>query len=451
MKIRRILATAVAAAVTTPVVFLSAGPAFATPTPTPAQTQAPATHEDDEKPSLEELEEALDKARAKVAELEVTYKAALKDLDDNNVEEDLKTELAAATEALKAAKDAKTAADTVLVAAEEALKKLPGTATEQEKADAEKAVADAKKGVEDATAALAAAKLRHDKADTAYDDAVVALAKKAHILGERLKLAKQELADARDALEGFEELPEECEEGDALAVQVTGPTTVTAGTSAVFSLKVRNTSERTLDAVEAYAFAATLPTDWEEIDESEEPPSGWNKFITVAWSSAKNPAWTPVSEEFDGIALGALAKGGQADVKLRLTVDAKAPTAQGVAFAAGAYENEDGSCGYGDNSEAFFDIVPAGKDDKPTPTPTPTPSPSTTTATPTPVPTVTTGNANTTPYGGSSTTPVNRGTLAATGSGDHLPQLGLAAGAAVVLGAGALVVARRRRKAGARA
>ncbi|MFF5425815.1 MULTISPECIES: peptidase [unclassified Streptomyces] len=446
MKIRRILATAVAAAVTTPVVFLSAGPAFATPTPTPAQTQAPATHEDGEKPSLEELEEAVDKARAKVAELEAQRKAVLKDLDETNIDEALKTELAAAKEALKTAEDARTAADAALAAAEDALKKLPGTATEQEKADAEKAVADAKKAVEGAAATLAAAKLRHGKADTAFDDAVVALAKKAHILGERLKLAKQELADARDALEGFEELPEECEEGEALAVQVTGPTTVTAGTSAVFSLKVRNTSERTLDAVEAYAFAATLPTDWEEIDENEEPPSGWNKFITVEWSSAKNPAWSRLSEEFDGIELGALAKGGQADVKLRLTVDAKTPTAQGVAFAAGAYENEDGSCGFGDNSEAFFDIVPAGKDDKPAPTPTP--SPSTTTATPTPVPTVTTGNTNTTPQGGSSTTPVNRGTLAATGSGDHLPQLGLAAGAAVVLGAGALVVARRR-KAGA--
>lgn len=446
MKIRRILATAVAAAVTTPVVFLSAGPAFAAPTPTPARTQAPATHEDGEKPSLEELEEAVDKARAKVAELEAQRKAVLKDLDENNIDEALKTELAAAKEALKTAQDAKTAADTALVAAEDALKKLPGTATGQEKADAEKAVADAKKAVEEAAATLAAAKLRHDKADTAFDDAVVALAKKAHILGERLKLAKQELADARDALAGFEELPEECEEGEALAVQVTGPTSVTAGTSAVFSLKVRNTSERTLDAVEAYAFAATLPTDWEEIDENEEPPSGWNKFITVEWSSAKNPAWSPLSEEFDGIELGALAKGGQADVKLRLTVDAKTPTAQGVAFAAGAYENEDGSCGFGDDSKAFFDIVPAGKDDKPAPTPTP--SPSTTTATPTPVPTVTTGNTNTTPQGGSSTTPVNRGTLAATGSGDHLPQLGLAAGAAVVLGAGALVVARRR-KAGA--
>ncbi|MFE0736386.1 peptidase [Streptomyces sp. NPDC058855] len=448
MKIRRILATAVAAAVTTPVVFLSAGPAFATPTPTPAQTQAPATHEDDEKPSLEELEEAVAKAQAKIAALEAQRKAIIKDIDENNVDEALKTEVAAAREALKAAQDAKAAADTALVAAEDALKKLPGTATEQEKADAEKAVADAKKAVEGATATLAAAKLRHDKADTAFDDAVVALSRKVHILDERLKLAQEELTEAQDALEGFEELPEECEEGEALAVRVTGPTTVTAGTSAVFSLKVRNTSERALDAVEAYAFAATLPTDWEEIDESEEPPSGWNKFITVAWSSAENPAWTPVSEEFDGIELGALAKGGQADVKLRLTVDAKAPTAQGVAFATGAYENEDGSCGYGDNSEAFFDIVPAGKGDKPTPVPTPTPSPSATTATPTPVPTVTTGNANTTPYGGSSTTPVNRGALAATGSGDHLPQLGLAAGAAVVLGAGALVVARRR-KAGA--
>ncbi|MFI6009588.1 LAETG motif-containing sortase-dependent surface protein [Streptomyces sp. NPDC051243] len=61
---------------------------------------------------------------------------------------------------------------------------------------------------------------------------------------------------------------------------------------------------------------------------------------------------------------------------------------------------------------------------------------------------------NTTEQGGSSTTPVNgnggSGSLAETGSSDVLPKVALAGGAALVLGAGAVVVARRR-KAGATA
>ncbi|MFF8607693.1 hypothetical protein ACF06X_17315 [Streptomyces sp. NPDC015346] len=104
-------------------------------------------------------------------------------------------------------------------------------------------------------------------------------------------------------------------------------------------------------------------------------------------------------------------------------------------FSVGAHENNDGSCGFGEiYGETFFDIIakhqarhPAGPG---------------------------TGNIGTTQQGGTSTTPVNStgttGILAATGSNNVVPQIGLAGAAAVVLGAGTMVVARRR-KAGSNA
>ncbi|MCX5227967.1 peptidase [Streptomyces sp. NPDC006553] len=452
MKIRRLLATAVAAAVTTPVVFLSAAPAFADTKPTPASTQKPAPGEEDEKPSLEELEKAVDAAEAKVAELEAKRKVLVDELRAMKLDEALAAEVDASKKALGEAEAAKKTADATLATAEEmltkakeALAKLPETAVEQEKTaaekavtDAEKAVTDAKAGAEQAAATQTAAELRHKKAEAAttpFYDARFALAQKIGGIDADLVVAREELAEAEEALEGLEELPFDCEEDRAVVVDVAGPKEVAVGTSAVFSLTVENTSDRTLDAVEAVAFAMHLPTDWEEILEEEKP----KQFITVEWTGAGNPHWSPVTEEFDAIEVGSIAKGKKADLKLRLTLDPKTPVGKGVAFANGSYENEDGSCGISEqHSNAYFDIV-AAKTDKPKPEPTP----SETTATPTPAPT-TGGNGNTTQQGGSSDTPV-RGSLAATGAHENLTQLGLTAAATVALGAGALVIARRRK------
>ncbi|MEU3688251.1 LPXTG cell wall anchor domain-containing protein [Streptomyces narbonensis] len=454
MKIRRILATAVAAAVTTPVVFLSAAPAFADTKPTPASTEKPAPGEEDDKRSYEELEKAVADAEAKLADLKAKRKAAVQDIKDNKIDEALKTELAAAEAAVEAAKTAKATADAALVTAEAALAKLKetgSTATPEEVATAEQAVNDAKAAVEAAVAGKTAADLRLKNASTAVADAHVALARKVSLIDVDIVVAEQELSDAEEALDSFGDLLD-CGEDDAVTVALSGPKTVTAGTSAIFSLRVGNSSERTLDEVEAYAYAAALPADEGVMDEEIEFPK---EHITIEWSSADVLEWTPVTEEADAIEIGDLVKGGSKDVKLRLTVDADTPAGPGVAFAVGAYENNDGSCGLGEEyATADFDIL-AAKDDKPSPKPTsatesPTPEPSPSTTTPTPAPTVTsTGNTGTTQQGGSSSTPVNNGALAATGANDTLP-LGLAAAGAVALGAGALVFARRR-KAGANA
>ncbi|MDX2560036.1 peptidase [Streptomyces sp. TX20-6-3] len=444
MKIRRILATAVAAAVTTPVVFLSAAPAFADTKPAPASTQK--TAPGDEDPDFDEYEKlvaAVTKAEAKIAALNAERDGYEKKIDADDVGEAVATELAQAKKALEAAKAAKTTADETLAKAEAALKKLLETPaegetppTEQQKADAEKAVADAKKAAEAADAAKAAAQVRFDAADEAYDDALVALFRQLTRIDKELKTAKEELAAAEKALEDFENGGlDDCKVDDAVKVALTGPKKVTVGTSAVFSLRITNTTDRVLDQVEAYADATPLLDG-----EGPEDENGYFKrYITVEWTGAGNPHWSPLTEDFDAVEVGAIAKGGHADVKLRLTLDAKTPVGPGVAFAVGAYENNDKTCGLGEEyAHANFDIL-AAKTDKPKPEPTP----SETTATPTPAPT-NGGNSNTTQQGGSSSTPV-KGSLAATGANENLTQLGLAAAATVALGAGALVIARRRK------
>ncbi|KQX59241.1 MULTISPECIES: LPXTG cell wall anchor domain-containing protein [unclassified Streptomyces] len=443
MKIRRILATAVAAAVTTPVVFLSAAPAFAAGPAVPGQTQG-TTQDDpdgDDFAEYEKLVAAVEKAEAKVEALKAERKAVVKDLEDDNVDPALKTELAAAKEAVKAAKAAKTAADETLTAAEQAVKDLPADATEEQKAAADAAVTTAKAGVEEAVAGTVAAELREKNADTACDDARVELSRKAGLLAADILVAEKDLSDAEAALKEFEEGgPDECPEDDAVKVSMTGPKSVTAGTTALFSLRVSNTTDHTLKAVQAYAAALNIPGSDDEIDEDDE--EFFDDLLTFEWSSASHPAWTKLSAETeDAITIGELAKGGKADVKLRLTIDADTPAGEGLAFAVGAYEKNDGSCGSSkEYATVNFDIL-AAKGEKPTPTPSPS------TSTPAPTNTGSTGgNTNTTGQGGTSNTPVN-GSLAATGANNTLP-VGIAAAAAVALGAGALVVARRR-KAGA--
>ncbi|WP_017239470.1 LPXTG cell wall anchor domain-containing protein [Streptomyces sp. SS] len=442
MKIRRILATAVAAAVTTPALFLSAAPAFADTKPAAPQSQKPSSHEDDiddEMPSIEELkaavavaQKAYDEAVAEHDKAEAAFKAL--DKPDNP----LVAKAADAKKAVEAAAAAKATADEELAKAVQAEKDVLAKpdATEQQKTDAAAAVTAAKKTAADAAAAKATADEELTKAVTARDDARIAAARLAELARKVKVAAKEDLDEAKEELKFAEEIEGECKVDDAVDVTLSGPKTVTAGQPAVFSLRVTNTSDRALDVVDAFATAVRLPKPDEVIDD-ETVLEG--RLIPIEWSSADVLEWTPITDKYESIEVGRLAKGASYDVKLRLTVAADAPAGRGVAFAYAEYENKDGSCGLGeDYPDVEFGIL-AAKGDKPKPTP----SPSTTTPTPAPS---TGGNHNTTQQGGSSNTPV-KGSLAATGANDTLP-LGIAAAGAVALGAGALVVTRRR-KAGA--
>lgn len=128
MKIRRILATAVAAAVTTPVVFLSAAPAFADTKPSPASTQKPAQGEDDkdDMPTLEELKAAVALAQKEYDEAVVGLAEAKAAVDALSEQDHvLVAAVTGATNAAGEAAKAKTAADEALAKVEKALAELP--------------------------------------------------------------------------------------------------------------------------------------------------------------------------------------------------------------------------------------------------------------------------------------------------------------------------------------
>ncbi|MGW2260433.1 peptidase [Streptomyces sp. NPDC001780] len=437
MKIRRVLATAVAAAVTTPVVLLSVTPAFADAKP-PAAARAQQQGERD-KPSIEELEKAAEKAQkayddAVAAEkaAQVVLEAALSD------DAPLAVAAKAAKEEAAAAAVAKENADNALADAKAALAALPETATDEEKAAAEKAVTDAEAAARSAEAAKATADEKAATARRVRDDARVAAVREYSkiqtALEEALKAkeaADKALADAKE--EAAEPEEPDCVPEPKLSTVVTGlPSKIVAGTTTDFSLRVTNGTDRTLDEVSPFVyFHATDKSGYKVIDDA----------FHLQWSTAASPAWKNV--EMGGYAgsVSPLKAGAHADVKLRVKVDAKAPAGEGLALVAGDYVNDDESCGGNFSTEYAFELLAAGSatddvdDAKPGKPGKPAPH-----------------TPDNKPQGGTSTTPVASansavtGSLASTGSPSALPRFAAAAGAAVALGA-VVVLAGHRRKA----
>ncbi|MEV8624069.1 LPXTG cell wall anchor domain-containing protein [Streptomyces sp. NPDC051079] len=428
MKIRRILATAVAAAVTTPVVFLSATPAFADTKP---GTTAEARNK---KPTLDELRLAVTKAQAVYDAAVVADSDAQRAMDEfDKPGNPLSVARIAAKKASDEAAAAKVTADGELKKAQDAQAALPAEATQEQKDAAKKAVDDAQKSADEAKATAETKAAAYAAADKTYDDASVELSRKigkaqkakADAL-KALDAAKKELADAQE-----EPGEDDCDFDKNFVATLTGPTKVTAGTSAVFNLRMTNKNKAgglTFDEVGGWANAFSLD-------------DGQDKYLHVDWSTANSPKWQPVDEEEGFSSLSAVKPGGSFDFKLKVTVDAKAKAAEAVVAGGGGYQNEDGACGFSDEGAyAEFTVVKPAKPTKPAPGKDTDKGGSTG------------GNGNTTQQGGSSNTSVTSGstggTLAKTGSGSSTLPIGLAGGVAVVLGAGAMVLVRRR-KAGA--
>ncbi|MFF1462129.1 LPXTG cell wall anchor domain-containing protein [Streptomyces sp. NPDC058330] len=421
MKIRRILATAVAAAVTTPVVLLSVTPAFADAKPA-AQTQ--------KKPSVAELEKAAEAAQKAyddaVSAEDVAYAAVEEATTDT-------TPLAVARKAAgKAADDAdavKTAADQAVTDAEAAVEALPETATEEEKAAAATALAEARAAAVTAAEAKTAADAKVDEAQEALDDYRVAAFT---ALSRATEATKKALAAKTAADEALAKAKEEEAEGGGdddtcvpeadLTTVVTGlPSKVVAGTVVDFKLRVTNGTTKTMDRVFPFVYVhATDKSGHKDIE----------NLLRLQWSSDASPLWNNVDTENYISAVSPLKAGAHADIKLRLKVDAAAPAGEGVTFVAGDYWNDNGTCGGSPDLTGYeFEIAPAGSkpgkgDAKPGTT-----KPNT---------------SNLTPQSGASAVPAATGTLAATGT-SATSQLALASGAAVALGAGAMFVVRRRR------
>ncbi|MER5891586.1 LAETG motif-containing sortase-dependent surface protein [Streptomyces sp. NPDC001876] len=420
MKIRRILATAVAAAVTTPALLLSVTPAFAADKPV-AQTQ--------EKPSIAELEKAAEAAQA-VYDAAVLAESAATEALEATISDTFPLTVAAkaAEQAAAEAATAKTAADQAVVDAKAAVDALPETATEEEKTAAATTLTEAEAAAAAAGVAKAAADAKVVEAVDARDDARVAAVR---ALDTAQKATKQALADKNAADKALAEAKEEeGEEGEdcvpeaKLTTVVTGlPSTVVAGTKVNFKLRVTNGTKKTMDEVLPFAYVhATDESGLNDIDD----------LVHLQWSSASSSKWETVDNEHYMDAISPLKAGAHADVKMRLTIDASAPAGNGVTFVAGDYFNDNGTCGGTPDLEGYEFLIAAagtkpGKGDGAKPTATP----------------------DLTPQTGTSASPVN-GSLAATGSSSATSQLALASGAALAIGAGAVFVARRR-KAGSHA
>ncbi|MEU9356979.1 LAETG motif-containing sortase-dependent surface protein [Streptomyces sp. NPDC048301] len=431
MKIRRTLATAVAAAVTTPVLLLSVTPAFADDKPA-AQTQ--------NKPSIADLEKAAaaaqtayDDAVAAEAAAEAAVDAAMADTDP------LAMAAKAAQEKAEAAATAKAEADQAVVDAKAVRDALPETATDEEKTAAQTKVTEAETAATAATEAAATAKDEADAAAKARDDNRVALL---GALDQAQKATSKALADKTAADKALADAKEEAgEDGDddgddgddgeacvpepKLTTVVKGlPSTVVAGTTTNFTLRVTNGTKKTLDEVYPFAYVhATDKSGMKDIDD----------LVHLQWSSSSSN-WKTVDNEHYMDAISPLKAGAKADIKMRLKIDSKAPAGNGVTFVAGDYWNDNGDCGGTPDLEGYeFLIAAAGSN------PGKVPDATANTSKP--------KDSGLTPQGGGSASPAG-GTLASTGSSSATSQLALASGAALAIGAGAVFVVRRR-KAGA--
>ncbi|MFE7304028.1 LAETG motif-containing sortase-dependent surface protein, partial [Streptomyces sp. NPDC057546] len=321
---------------------------------------------------------------------------------------------------------AKADADQAVIDAQAVVDALPETATEEEKAAAATKLTEAKADAETAKETKAAADAAVVEALDARDDERVAAVRK---LDQAQKATKAALADKTAADEALAKAKEEggedgedCVPEARLTTVVTGlPSTVVAGTKVDFNLRVTNGTDKTMDEVLPFAYVhATDRSGLKSIDD----------LVHLQWSSASSSKWKTVDNKHYMDAISPLKAGTHADIKMRLKIDASAPAGNGVTFVAGDYFNDNGTCGGNPDLEGYeFLIAAAGSkpgkvDDA---------KPGTTKPNTSDVKTQT-----------SASRPVN-GSLAATGSSSAMPQLALASGAAVAIGAGAVFLVRRRK------
>ncbi|MEU9120321.1 LAETG motif-containing sortase-dependent surface protein [Streptomyces sp. NPDC048506] len=216
----------------------------------------------------------------------------------------------------------------------------------------------------------------------------------------------------------------------AISTELRGlPSKVVAGSGwKNFTFRATNTSDKAMKSVDAYvALAGVSNGDFDDV----------SKLLTVQWYDEDTRAWESITDE-DGYfaSVDDLKPGEYADAKLRLKVDAKTPGSYGFAFTVGAYHNQDDVCGFSDVAEYDFDILVAGS--KPGSVPPAKSKPGKK------------APNKPAPQGDLKEIPAT-GKLAETGSSSALPTIALVGGVAMAVGAGAIVVVRRRKTSGAAA
>ncbi|MDL5203320.1 LAETG motif-containing sortase-dependent surface protein [Streptomyces sp. ALI-76-A] len=234
-----------------------------------------------------------------------------------------------------------------------------------------------------------------------------------------------------------DEDPELCvdENGDStaeLSAEVTSglsglPETIVAGSGwTAFSFNVSNRGDDEVKDIKPLIGVAAI--GWEDAED-------YSGQIKVQVFDKASGSWETIAGAageggtFDAFSLGA---GQSVSYKLRLSVSGKVPDALGVTGGLAEYADDEG-CWVADDPNGwlyFFDVLAAGSD----------------AGDPNDAKPQTGGMADLSDVNQVSAT----GTLAETGSSSALPMIGLVGGAAVVAGAGAVFVVRRR-KAGAEA
>ncbi|WP_405746515.1 LPXTG cell wall anchor domain-containing protein [Streptomyces sp. NBC_01525] len=226
-------------------------------------------------------------------------------------------------------------------------------------------------------------------------------------------------------------------ESDQLQVAVHGlPRRLAAGGAwTPFSMTLTNTTGKPLEKVQPFLYVSSA----EDVDRPY-----WE--LETEYRDAKTGRWKTFHDAEPDDLFGFFAVGPRSTLTLqlrtRMVKDAK-PGA-GYALAAGDYRNRDGSCGSAKEAWYDFALLPAGA--KPTQPPATEPGePGKPGGTAEPGQSGASGGGT----GGSGATggtgPQGGGHLATTGSSSALPAIALAGGAAMVVGAGAVIVVRRRK------
>ncbi|MGW5274821.1 LAETG motif-containing sortase-dependent surface protein [Streptomyces sp. NPDC004044] len=214
--------------------------------------------------------------------------------------------------------------------------------------------------------------------------------------------------------------PTECEKS-ALDISINGlPGKIARGSGwHKFKMNVYNSSKTTVRDLDYFA-GASSDKDGDDLFKS--------KQVGLQALDPETKTWKDLSEE--GRAVGYVGQsdeiqaGYEVDIPLRINVKSTAPVGAGFTLGAGLYVGDKDCMGVSDVAYKFQIVKSGGSGSTPQTggsAPVPAESPSSNT----------TGNVS--------------GTLAETGSSSAVPMFALAGGAAVVLGAGAMFVVRRRR------
>ncbi|MEW2403351.1 LAETG motif-containing sortase-dependent surface protein [Streptomyces sp. NPDC046862] len=235
--------------------------------------------------------------------------------------------------------------------------------------------------------------------------------------------------------------PTPCRNGpySAIKLRIEGvPGTIVAGSGwHTFTLNVANTTGTPLGTVNALVgFGNGQASENGDLQDHS----------TVQFWDADSGKWQGPDAQTD------LTAHESADLKYRVQIDDKATPGDSYAEAGGNYVDPEKHCTDGTTATVGFDVLaPDAEGGGGTPTGSATP-----TRSQTPTPTASTSrSADATPTAdasqGATSGPSVNGNLAETGSSSALPMIGAVGGLAVVAGAGAMIVVRRRRKGDAQA